>query len=457
MARASDEDQAGGVRVEAMGRAGLLRIVNLLEYVLERVAIETSAGMHGERGGFVEDDDGFVFVKDLDVGVDVRLGEGGEFLKITFASVDDVGRRDGLASAIEHETALAEIDPFGGGHMLEDAIEKFQKRGAFAIGGDTDGTEIIVSNAAGKRRGDATDGGVARFEGEAFLFVRCFKAIGTTFTRDEAGILLVLCVERGETGEALVGFGFVQRRIDADALVENETFAVVMRAATFLEILENAAIELENVFEPSLLHERGGFFATDATGAEGDDGLVLEFRRQLRDGFGEIAEVIDAGGEGVFESAELDFVIVAGVQERDGAAFIEPLLEGGRRDARRGVASGIDAFNAERDDFLFDAHEHPVERLVIAFAEFNGEISEPRDGTELGSEFFDARRETGDEEIDAFGAEEDGALEIPFLAAGKEVRAQLFEVVERRELVCSDVVEHRHRARGSRRYGRDEN
>ena len=174
----------------------------------------------------------------------------------------------------------------------------------------------------------------------------------------------------------------MQGRIDADALVEDETFAVVMRAAALLEIFEDAAVELENVFESGAFHEGRGFFAADAAGAERDDGLILEFGGKFGDGFGEIAEVIDAGGNGVFKSAEFNFVIVAGVQECDGTSFIEPLFERGWRNAGRGVAAGIDAFDAEGDDLFFDADEHPVERLMLALTEFEGEIGQAGDGAE---------------------------------------------------------------------------
>jgi hypothetical protein len=63
---------------------------------------------------------------------------------------------------------------------------------------------------------------------------------------------------------------------------------------------------------------------------------------------------------------------------------------------------------------------------MLAFAEFDGEIGEPRNGTEFGDEFADVSGETGDKEINALGAEEDGAFEVPFLAAGKEMRSPVF-------------------------------
>ena len=295
---------------------------------------------------------------------------------------------------------------------------------------------------------------MACFDGKALLFVGSFEAIGTALAGDVARISLVVCIERGETDETLVGLGFVERWIDPDALVEDKTFAVIMRAAAFLEIFEDAAIKLENIFESGAFHEGRSLLATDAAGTESDDGLILEGGGKFGDCFGEIAEIVDAGGQSVLKRAELHFVIVAGIEQCDRTTFVEPLLERGRRNARRGVAGRIDPFDAKRDDFFFDPDEHAVEGLMLAFAKFDGEIGEARDGVEFRDEILDVGWAAGDEEIDTFGAEKDRALEVPFLAAGKEMRAPILEGIKRRKLIGCNVVEHRHRARREGRYGR---
>src|SRR5262245_30990843 len=160
------------------------------------------------------------------------------------------------------------------------------------------------------------------------------EAVRAGFPRDVVLVLLIRFGQRTLAVEALSGFGFVQARIHAHASVEHEALAIVVLAAALLEVFEDAAVELEHVFEALALHERPGFLAADAAGAEHHDRLLLQLRRELADAFGKVAEVIDADRQRVPESAELHFVIVARVEQRDGAAFIEPALELARRELR---------------------------------------------------------------------------------------------------------------------------
>src|SRR5690606_14255824 len=105
-------------------------------------------------------------------------------------------------------------------------------------------------------------------------------------------------------GEAELGVGFAQGGVEADAAVEDEAFAVVVRAAAFLEVFEDAAVELENVFEALASQEGRGFFAADAAGAKGDDGPGFQLGGQAADGLGEFAKVFDVGRERAGERAE---------------------------------------------------------------------------------------------------------------------------------------------------------
>ena len=52
--------------------------------------------------------------------------------------------------------------------------------------------------------------------------------------------------------------------------------AIVVSVATFLKIVQDSSIELEDVFESLAFHKRAGLLASNAAGAEHDDGLVLE-------------------------------------------------------------------------------------------------------------------------------------------------------------------------------------
>ena len=82
--------------------------------------------------------------------------------------------------------------------------------------------------------------------------------------------------------------------VDANALVEHEALARVMLAAAIFEVFQNPAVQLENLLEALALHVRPGLFAANAARAKHHDRLLLEFGRQLADGRGKIAEVIDA-------------------------------------------------------------------------------------------------------------------------------------------------------------------
>ena len=84
-----------------------------------------------------------------------------------------------------------------------------------------------------------------------------------------ARIFLFGASEWSLTDKAKRGAGFAQGGIERDAFVEDEAVAFEMFAAAFLEIAENAAIELEDLGEASLLQERRRFLAANATGAKG--------------------------------------------------------------------------------------------------------------------------------------------------------------------------------------------
>ena len=79
----------------------------------------------------------------------------------------------------------------------------------------------------------------------------------------------------GTAREALHGLRRFQLRIEGGTVVEHEAVARVMVAAHFLEILQDAAVELINAIVADVLHVDRGFFATDAARAERHDGLAL--------------------------------------------------------------------------------------------------------------------------------------------------------------------------------------
>jgi hypothetical protein len=83
-----EDNEAGGVGVQAMGGARFEGVKGLLQDVVEGVPIEAPARMHGQRGGFVQHDEGLVFVDEVDLAIDVGLAGGGVAVQDTLASVE---------------------------------------------------------------------------------------------------------------------------------------------------------------------------------------------------------------------------------------------------------------------------------------------------------------------------------------------------------------------------------
>src|SRR5687767_11437823 len=133
--------------------------------------------------------------------------------------------------------------------MRKNPGKEFEHGEAVAMRGNADGTKIVIRHAAGKRRRRGTNGGMAPRDVEAHPLLGSFEAIGAALAGHITGVLLVLRIQRSEAGEALVGGGLVQRWVHADALIEDKAFALVMRAAAFLEIFEDAAVELEDILK----------------------------------------------------------------------------------------------------------------------------------------------------------------------------------------------------------------
>ncbi len=59
-----------------------------------------------------------------------------------------------------------------------------------------------------------------------------------------------------------------------DAFVKDETFAIEMASADLLEIVQDAAVELEHPIDTHLGQKDRRLFAADPAGAIADDGLA---------------------------------------------------------------------------------------------------------------------------------------------------------------------------------------
>ena len=138
---------------------------------------------------------------------------------------------------------------------------------------------------------------------------------------------MIIRIQRCLAGKTQGRVSLAQAGVHANALIENKALAFVVGLTAFLKVLQDAAVELENVFKPFLLHEGASFLTADATRAKHDDGFFFQRLRQTAHGFGELAEVIDFESERVFESSEFDLVVVSSVQKGERSAFVEPLLQ----------------------------------------------------------------------------------------------------------------------------------
>ena len=91
-------------------------------------------------------------------------------------------------------------------------------------------------------------------------------------------------------------------------------------------------------------------------------------------GLRKIAKVRDIWIDGALEGAHANFVMVTDIEKGDGALVIKPLFELVWGDFRGGVASGIDPWDTEADDFFFNFHEQPLEGLGRARAFFGADF-----------------------------------------------------------------------------------
>ena len=251
--------------------------------------------------------------------------------------------------------------------------------------------------------------------------------------------LLVFDGERLLAGVTLGCRRFLEPRIQRHTLVEDEAVAGVMVAAALLEILQDASLQLVDLLKAFLLHERARLFAPDAAGAKHHDRLLLQLRREFPHRRRKIAEVIHADRQGVFKGAEPHLVVVSGVEERQGAPLVEPLLELLRRELRRRVIAGRHAFDAESDDLLFQFDEQSAERLVVAHALLGIEGGQQRVAAEMTDEQVDAFTRPGQNEVDALGTQQNRSLEVLRSTHRPQLRTPLGQPVERRKQIRGDV------------------
>ena len=220
-----------------------------------------------------------------------------------------------------------------------------------------------------------------------------------------------------------------------------------MIAADFFEVFQDTAIELIDLTEAGHLHIRPGLFAANASGAEHHDRFILQFFRQPRDAIRELAKMIEPHFDRVIESAKVILVVIPSIQQMNFATFVEPPLEFFRRKFGRCFLSWNNAVDSEGDDFLFDLHQHAIERLILVCAFLGLKVSEGEIRSEEIDEQMNGFRRTGDEKVDPFVTEQHGALQIQFACSPTNGGLPIFKVVQRDKLVAGDINDRRFRLR----------
>ena len=215
-----------------------------------------------------------------------------------------------------------------------------------------------------------------------------------------------------------------------------------MVTATFLEILENSAVKLEDVLKSLAQHERPRLLTTDPTGAEHDDGLLLHLPGQSAYGLGELAKVVDAQRLCPAEGSQLHLIIIARVQQRERASLVQPLFERAGGELRRRTCRRVNPLHSEGDDFLFDPDQHARERLLRAFAELRREFLQSGNGPQFRDQMVNLFPQSGHEQIDTLLTQQNRALQAQGLAPGHQPPPQGFEIAQTREFVGGDVGEH---------------
>ena len=266
-----------------------------------------------------------------------------------------------------------------------------------------------------------------------------FNAIRARLANDIIGRLLLLNRQRFTACETDDSVGFLEGSIDRHPLVEHEAIAVPVLASNLLKIPQDAALELLDVAKAGFHHDGAGLLATDPTGAEHHDGFSLHRLGKVLNGFRKGAKRLEVQIDGVDEGAQSQFVIVSRVEHVDQRPLIEHGFERLWFDGFAGKIHRSDTVDAHGDDFLFEAHIHSVERLIIRKGTLEGYTGEPVIGFQKRNETFDGGRGTSEKEVHAFRCQQDGAEQAKVLTDAFENRLKPLAIVQIDKTVSRNV------------------
>ncbi len=365
--------------------------------------------MDGERGWFIENDDGVVFVDQAHAGIDGRFYGLRLEMEAAFAGrgVDDEVSLWPSASTKRPE---AQVASHSSREMCaKTSVSKFDERLPVVRGRDFERPAIFVRFRAGQRIVQGEKGGVAlrphfrrppplRDHGDTDR-IRLAHSGGSAWLAESRW---------GLADETLLGIRFTQGGIHAHALIEDESTPHRSVPAAFLEVFQDSAIELEDAAESLALHVGAGFFAADPAGAKHDDGLVLHL---LEEGCGprrETAGNVRYPACSAAEGSELHLVVVAvssSVTGRPSSSHCLSSRAWSLGEVRR--AGSMPSTPKAMISFLIRTIMR-VKGLGRAIAAILGsETFQPGNAVQFFDQFLDRLGGTGHEQIDAFRAEQD--------------------------------------------------
>ena len=228
------DDETRGCGVEPVCGARVLRVVGMSQKMLERIFIEAPAGMHWQGSRLVHHNENFVLVEDPDIRIHVGFHDARHEKFVSLARANNPGAGGTRSVRTLKPSRVAELRPFFRGMVGKSFPKKFHQGAAIVRSGNHDGTAVVIRDAA--RKSELLNGGLADGNGIPHLFFRALITIRARFARDIPRVLLLIDRERSLADKALGGIRFTQGRINTHALIKNEAFAPVVRAATFLEV-----------------------------------------------------------------------------------------------------------------------------------------------------------------------------------------------------------------------------
>ena len=231
---------------------------------------------------------------------------------------------------------------------------------------------------------------------------------------------------------------------EGDTAVEDEEFAVPVLATGVFEVVQHAAVKLDDVVVAVGGHPEGRLLAADATGAVGDDAFAGQLGAVGLQGGRQFGELGDVRVDGAVEVADLDLEVVAGVDDGDVAAvvvvaFVDPAGQGLGRDGGGAAVGRADAGLAEGDGLALDLHQEAVEALLVRQTFLDVHVGQRGQAAQHVGKGAGVVCRPAQHDVDAFGGEQDGATHVQAATFGQQVGAQPGQVVEVGKLVGGQV------------------